>query len=38
MHNARGKQVELLLNTESESDRERWLSAMRPPTVTNFIF
>ncbi|CAD5216011.1 unnamed protein product [Bursaphelenchus xylophilus] len=35
MHNARGKQVELLLNTDSESDRERWLSAMRPPTCSN---
>lgn len=36
MQNARGKQVELLLNAESESDRERWLSAMRPPTVGSF--
>ncbi|KAI1716135.1 rhoGEF domain-containing protein [Ditylenchus destructor] len=35
MQNARGKQVELLLNAESESDRERWLSAMRPPTTAN---
>ncbi|CAD5211837.1 unnamed protein product [Bursaphelenchus okinawaensis] len=35
MQNARGKQVELLFNTESESDRERWLSAMRPPTCSN---
>lgn len=33
MHNARGRQTELLLNAESESDRERWLSALRPPTV-----
>ncbi len=33
MQNANGKQVEMLLNAESESDRERWLSAMRPPTV-----
>uniref|UniRef100_A0A915E303 Ephexin-1 n=1 Tax=Ditylenchus dipsaci TaxID=166011 RepID=A0A915E303_9BILA len=35
MQNARGKQVELLLNAESESDRERWLSAMRPPSCAN---
>ncbi len=34
MENARGKQVELLLNAESESDRERWISAVRPPTVS----
>jgi hypothetical protein len=33
LQNARGRQVELLLSAESESDRERWLSAMRPPTV-----
>uniref|UniRef100_A0A915MYU5 DH domain-containing protein n=1 Tax=Meloidogyne javanica TaxID=6303 RepID=A0A915MYU5_MELJA len=30
--NARGRQVELLLSAENESDRERWLTAMRPPT------
>ncbi|KAI1707214.1 rhoGEF domain-containing protein [Ditylenchus destructor] len=35
LQNARGKQMELLLNAESESDRERWLSAMRPPTTAN---
>ncbi|CAG9538273.1 unnamed protein product [Cercopithifilaria johnstoni] len=35
MHNAVGKQVELLLNADSESDRERWLSALRPPACTN---
>ncbi|VDK41943.1 unnamed protein product [Anisakis simplex] len=35
MHNARGRQVELLLNADSESDRERWLSALRPPTCSN---
>lgn len=35
MHNSRGKQVELLLNCESESERERWLSSMRPPTSAN---
>ncbi|KAK6104181.1 RhoGEF domain family protein [Brugia pahangi] len=35
MHNAVGKQVELLLNADSETDRERWLSALRPPTCTN---
>ncbi|KAL3076254.1 hypothetical protein niasHS_013525 [Heterodera schachtii] len=34
--NARGnQQVELLLNADSESDRERWLTAMRPPTCAN---
>ena len=32
--NARGRQVELLLSAENESDRERWLTAMRPPTVS----
>ncbi|VDK80833.1 unnamed protein product [Litomosoides sigmodontis] len=35
MHNAVGKQVELLLNADSETDRERWLSALRPPACTN---
>ncbi|VDK35770.1 unnamed protein product [Gongylonema pulchrum] len=35
MHNARGKQVELLLNADSETDRERWLSALRPPACSN---
>ncbi|CAI4227485.1 unnamed protein product [Auanema sp. JU1783] len=35
MRNARGKQTELLLNAESETDRERWLSAIRPPTSSN---
>uniref|UniRef100_A0A914Z7E3 DH domain-containing protein n=2 Tax=Panagrolaimus superbus TaxID=310955 RepID=A0A914Z7E3_9BILA len=35
LQNAFGKQVELLLNVESESDRERWLTAMRPPTCSN---
>ncbi|KAL3994622.1 RhoGEF domain family protein [Acanthocheilonema viteae] len=35
MHNAIGKQVELLLNADSETDRERWLSALRPPACTN---
>ncbi|PIO62381.1 PH domain protein [Teladorsagia circumcincta] len=33
MRNARGRQTELLLNAESETDRERWLSALRPPIV-----
>ncbi|KAL7073989.1 hypothetical protein ACQ4LE_006793 [Meloidogyne hapla] len=33
--NARGRQVELLLSAENESDRERWLTAMRPPTCAN---
>ncbi|VDO33641.1 unnamed protein product [Onchocerca flexuosa] len=33
MHNAVGKQVELLLNADSETDRERWLSALRPPAL-----
>lgn len=33
MNNARGRQIELLLNADSESDRERWLSALRPPAV-----
>lgn len=37
MNNARGKQSELLLSAESESDRERWLSAMRPPTVSKLF-
>uniref|UniRef100_A0A915ARH7 DH domain-containing protein n=3 Tax=Parascaris univalens TaxID=6257 RepID=A0A915ARH7_PARUN len=37
MHNARGRQTELLLNAESESDRERWLSALRPPTVGSMV-
>ncbi|TMS34719.1 hypothetical protein L596_002254 [Steinernema carpocapsae] len=32
---SRNKQVEMLLNVNSESDRERWLSAMRPPTCLN---
>ncbi|VDN55425.1 unnamed protein product [Dracunculus medinensis] len=27
----KGRQIELLLNADSESDRERWLSALRPP-------
>uniref|UniRef100_A0A0R3RHH5 DH domain-containing protein n=1 Tax=Elaeophora elaphi TaxID=1147741 RepID=A0A0R3RHH5_9BILA len=35
MHNAVGKQVELLLNADSETERERWLSALRPPACTN---
>ncbi|KAI6218252.1 Rho guanine nucleotide exchange factor 35 [Aphelenchoides besseyi] len=35
MQNARMKHVELLVNCDSESDRERWLSAMRPPMVSN---
>ena len=35
LQNANGKQAEFLFNVESESDRERWLSAMRPPTCTN---
>uniref|UniRef100_A0A914XIE6 Uncharacterized protein n=1 Tax=Plectus sambesii TaxID=2011161 RepID=A0A914XIE6_9BILA len=35
MNNAKGKQSEMLLSAESESDRERWLSAMRPPTSAN---
>nr|CDJ97049.1 Dbl homology (DH) and Pleckstrin homology and Src homology-3 domain containing protein [Haemonchus contortus] len=35
MRNARGRQAELLLNAESETDRERWLSALRPPISTN---
>lgn len=35
MRNAREKQTELLLSTDSETDRERWLSAVRPPTSTN---
>ncbi|VDL80278.1 unnamed protein product [Nippostrongylus brasiliensis] len=35
MRNARGRQTELLLNAESETDRERWLSALRPPISTN---
>uniref|UniRef100_A0A8R1TK75 Uncharacterized protein n=1 Tax=Onchocerca volvulus TaxID=6282 RepID=A0A8R1TK75_ONCVO len=35
MHNAVGKQVELLLNADSETDRERWLSALRPPACSN---
>lgn len=33
LQNAKGRQVEILLSVESESDRERWLSAMRPPSV-----
>uniref|UniRef100_A0A914GX48 Rho guanine nucleotide exchange factor 26 n=1 Tax=Globodera rostochiensis TaxID=31243 RepID=A0A914GX48_GLORO len=35
VQNAWGNQVELLLNADSESDRERWLAAMRPPSCTN---
>ncbi|KJH41874.1 RhoGEF domain protein [Dictyocaulus viviparus] len=35
MRNAYGRQAELLLNAESETDRERWLSALRPPTSAN---
>ena len=35
LQNAYGKQVEFLFNVESESDRERWLTAMRPPTASN---
>ncbi|KAK0395033.1 hypothetical protein QR680_001077 [Steinernema hermaphroditum] len=35
MQSSRDKQVEMLLNVNSESDRERWLSAMRPPTCLN---
>lgn len=35
MQNSREKHVELLLNCESESERERWLSSMRPPAYTN---
>ncbi|NP_001364847.1 SH2 domain-containing protein [Caenorhabditis elegans] len=35
MRNARDKQTELLLSADSETDRERWLSAVRPPTSTN---
>ncbi|KHJ98339.1 RhoGEF domain protein [Oesophagostomum dentatum] len=35
MRNARGRQTELLLNAESETDRERWLSALRPPISSN---
>ncbi|EYC33820.1 hypothetical protein Y032_0001g11 [Ancylostoma ceylanicum] len=35
MRNARGRQTELLLNAESETDRERWLSALRPPISAN---
>ncbi|VDM60972.1 unnamed protein product [Angiostrongylus costaricensis] len=35
MRNAHGRQAELLLNAESETDRERWLSALRPPTSAN---
>ncbi|KAK5978750.1 hypothetical protein GCK32_016411 [Trichostrongylus colubriformis] len=35
MRNARGRQTELLLNAESETDRERWLSALRPPMSAN---
>lgn len=38
MHNAVGKQVELLLNADSETDRERWLSALRPPAVLKYLF
>ena len=34
MRDARGRQTELLLSAESETDRERWLSALRPPTVS----
>ena len=34
MRDARGRQSELLLSAESETDRERWLSALRPPTVS----
>ncbi|VDM77127.1 unnamed protein product, partial [Strongylus vulgaris] len=29
------RQTELLLNAESETDRERWLSALRPPISAN---
>lgn len=35
MQNARGKQSEYLLNTDSETDRERWLSSIRPPACSN---
>ncbi|CAD6194022.1 unnamed protein product [Caenorhabditis auriculariae] len=35
MRNARGRQSELLLSADSETDRERWLSAVRPPTSSN---
>ncbi|CAB3404205.1 unnamed protein product [Caenorhabditis bovis] len=35
MRNARDRQTELLLSAESETDRERWLSAVRPPPSTN---
>lgn len=35
MQNARGKQSEYLLNAESETDRERWLNAIRPPAASN---
>ncbi|PAV67618.1 hypothetical protein WR25_02347 isoform A [Diploscapter pachys] len=35
MRNARGKQTELLLSADSETDRERWLSSVRPPTSAN---
>lgn len=35
MRNARGRMTELLLNAESETDRERWLSAIRPPACAN---
>jgi neuronal guanine nucleotide exchange factor len=35
MQNARQKQCEYLLNTESETDRERWLSSIRPPACSN---
>uniref|UniRef100_A0A1I7XTH3 SH3 domain-containing protein n=1 Tax=Heterorhabditis bacteriophora TaxID=37862 RepID=A0A1I7XTH3_HETBA len=35
MRNARGKHTELLFNADSETDRERWLSAIRPPTSLN---
>ena len=33
MHNARGKQNELLLCADAENDRQRWLTAFRPPVV-----
>ncbi|CAJ0587068.1 unnamed protein product, partial [Mesorhabditis spiculigera] len=35
MRNARGKQSEYLFSADNESDRERWLSAMRPPQSAN---
>uniref|UniRef100_A0A7E4ZZV4 DH domain-containing protein n=1 Tax=Panagrellus redivivus TaxID=6233 RepID=A0A7E4ZZV4_PANRE len=35
LQNAFGRQIEFLFNVDSESDRERWLTAMRPPTCSN---